>query len=183
MRVRHLLIVILTTFFAYRWLDHRDPVRALQGDGSYAYPGYAIEALESIEMSGRVLSLRSYRTGREAELSPMDIALGWGPMAEASTLAELDLSQRNRWVFWRADRLPIPRKQIDTNMANVHIIPSNPWISDQLEQLVIDSEITLIGELVAVTGDDGWRWRSSLSRADTGAGSCELLWLKEIRVH
>ena len=27
---------------------------------------------------------------------------------------------------------------------------------------------------------DGWRWRSSLTREDTGAGACELVWVERI---
>jgi hypothetical protein len=30
---------------------------------------------------------------------------------------------------------------------------------------------------------DGWRWRSSLTREDTGAGACELVWVERIAVN
>jgi hypothetical protein len=38
--------------------------------------------------------------------------------------------------------------------------------------------VRLRGYLVAVTADDGWQWRSSLSRTDTGSGACELFWVE-----
>jgi len=40
--------------------------------------------------------------------------------------------------------------------------------------------IRVTGRLVDILGDDGWRWRSSRSRTDTGNGSCELLLLEHI---
>ena len=177
-----LLLGLVAAWLLWSWLDQRGAVRELQGDGSFSYPGYAVQALESFEISGRVLSTKGYRTGREAQLSPLDIALGWGPMAEAATLSELDISQRNRWVYWRAQRLPISRRQIETHMANIHIIPANAQVAEQLNLVDAGSRITLKGELVQVNADDGWRWRSSLSRTDTGAGSCEVLWLTSLRV-
>ena len=38
----------------------------------------------------------------------------------------------------------------------------------------------LRGYLVRVEAADGWQWRSSLSRADTGAGACELVLLEAL---
>jgi hypothetical protein len=35
--------------------------------------------------------------------------------------------------------------------------------------------VTLRGRLVEASGADGWRWRSSLTREDSGAGACELV--------
>mgnify|MGYP003398699190 CR=1 FL=1 len=40
--------------------------------------------------------------------------------------------------------------------------------------------IALSGQLVRVEGDDGFRWVSSLSREDTGAGACELIWVEQL---
>jgi hypothetical protein len=36
------------------------------------------------------------------------------------------------------------------------------------------------GYLVEARGADGWRWRSSLTREDTGAGACELIWVESV---
>ena len=42
--------------------------------------------------------------------------------------------------------------------------------------------IYLKGQLVEVKSSDGWTWRSSLSREDTGGGACELMLVEEVRV-
>jgi len=36
--------------------------------------------------------------------------------------------------------------------------------------------------LVEVKAQDGWTWRSSLSREDTGNGACELMLVEEVRL-
>ena len=38
------------------------------------------------------------------------------------------------------------------------------------------------GQLVDIDTDSGWRWRTSLSRDDTGGGSCEIVYLQDIVV-
>ena len=47
-----------------------------------------------------------------------------------------------------------------------------------LDHVVEGSIVQLRGYLVAVQAADGWRWRSSLSRDDTGGGSCELVFVE-----
>jgi hypothetical protein len=39
-----------------------------------------------------VLSVERYRTGREAEISPVDFALGWGSMSDDAVTSKLDIS-------------------------------------------------------------------------------------------
>jgi hypothetical protein len=41
-------------------------------------------------------------------------------------------------------------------------------------------QIRLRGYLVRVAASDGWQWRSSLTRDDTGAGACELVLLESL---
>jgi hypothetical protein len=36
--------------------------------------------------------------------------------------------------------------------------------------------VRIDGWLVEAHAPDGWRWRSSLSRDDTGAGACEVVY-------
>ena len=42
--------------------------------------------------------------------------------------------------------------------------------------------IYLKGYLLYIEASDGWRWKSSLKRNDTGNGSCELIWVKEFEI-
>lgn len=142
--------------------------------------GYAVEPLARFELTARVLGREDYRSGREADLSPLDLALGWGPMSDEQVLEHIDISQGGRWYRWSAAELPIPARQISRHSANMHMIPVDDYIGDKLDQARVGSIVSLRGQLIEVRADDGWRWRSSLSRDDTGARSCELVLVERV---
>ena len=143
---------------------------------------FTIEALAGYDVKARVLSRDNYSLGKESELSPFDLALGWGPMSDQSVIDKIDISQRDRWYFWQADMLPIPMKQISLNSANTHIIPKDEDVEDEFDKVYKGSLIEMKGYLVKVTTAKGWHWVSSLKRDDTGGGSCELLWVEDLKV-
>jgi hypothetical protein len=62
------------------------------------------------------------------------------------------------------------------------LIPANDDVRRTLAKVEKGSVVRLAGSLVNVEHPDGWRWRSSTSRDDTGGGSCELLWVTEASV-
>jgi len=155
------------------------PIAALPG-GTFRVEGHTITPLQSFELEARVLGREDYRLDRGAKLSPTDLALGWGPMADPSVLSSVDISQSNRWYRWRVESFPIPRREIETHSANMHMIPADETVAAALADIEPDQRIRLSGQLVRVEGDDGFRWVSSLSREDTGDGACELIWVEQL---
>ena len=149
-------------------------------DGSYQFPGYSIRNPETFVIEARVLSREDYRLDGGARLSPTDLALGWGEMAEEAIYSRIDVSQRGRWYYWRSDEFPIPKARIIAQSANMHMVPANELVARDLERVERHDLIRLTGQLVDIYGEDGWHWRSSRSRTDTGGGSCELLLLDRI---
>ena len=127
-----------------------------------------------------MLGAESYHLGRESELSPVDLALGWGPMAKDEVLATIDIRQSGRFYFWRAEQLVIPRRNIETSSADMHMIPGNSEVEKQLRRVREGDVIKFRGYLVRVEASDGWNWTSSLTRDDTGAGACELILLESL---
>lgn len=142
---------------------------------------FKFKALAEYHIKARVLSRNNFSVGTESEISPFDLALGWGPMSDQSIIDKIDISQNNRWYHWRAEVLPIPRRQISLNSANVHIIPKDDLIEEKFDKVYKGSLIEMKGYLVYVTTPDGWRWKSSVRRDDTGGGSCELFWVEDLK--
>ncbi len=147
---------------------------------SFQFDKYKITPLADFQLIAKVLSEEHYRIGREAELSPVDLALGWGPMAIQENLNALTITQSGRWYHWRTDNFPIPRRDIETNSANMHFIPANNLIKTKLKSIKKGDTVKLMGYLVHIDGNDGWRWTSSLTRNDTGGHSCEVILLEDI---
>lgn len=154
----------------------------LQSPLPAAFPAVTIESarlnpLAGFSIDARVLSLRDYAYGREADFSPTDLALGWGRMRDEEVLARLDIEQRGRWYHYRwRDSPPIPSREIAKSSANMHIIPADPAAAGALRRVRDGQRVRIDGWLVEVVADDGWKWRSSLTRDDMGAGACELIY-------
>ncbi len=137
--------------------------------------GFSIEA--------RVLSREDYAFGREADFSPTDLALGWQRMREDAVLSGLDISQSGRWYryTWRGQP-PLPPAEIIRSSANMHLIPASATVARTLRGVRRDDTVRIDGWLVQADAADGWRWRSSTTREDTGAGACELIYVCAISV-
>jgi hypothetical protein len=143
---------------------------------------FGFKALADYQIKARVLSRNNFSVGKESEISPFDLALGWGPMSDQSIIDKIDISQSNRWYRWKAEILPLPKREISLNSANVHIIPKDEIVEKNFDKVYKGSLIEMKGYLVEVTTSDGWRWRSSLKRDDTAGGSCELFWVEDLDV-
>jgi hypothetical protein len=132
-------------------------------------------------ITARVLARERYHFDTLADLIPEDLALGWGPMSDNRILRAVDISQSNRFYYWHAPAdSPIDRNAIITHSANTHVIPANSLIERQLSRLRAGQIVTLTGELVDGVRNDGVWIKTSLVRNDTGAGSCEVLWITDV---
>lgn len=155
----------------------------LDSPANYRIDEYTITEIAKFHIKAKVLSKKNYRIGREADLSPTDLALGWGNMSDESILEQIEISQSGRFYRWHVDSFPIPRREIEIHSANMHLIPADDSIKKVIDKVREGEIIELSGSLVNVlSDDDGWRWNSSLTREDTGMGACELIWVKNLRI-
>jgi hypothetical protein len=148
----------------------------------FQHDGYQITPLAEFKLKGKILSREKYFLGRESDLSPIDLTLGWGPMSDEAVLDKIDISQSGRWYRWRVDEFPIPRKDIETQSANMHMIPANEQVEDMLEMTKQGQIVELSGYLIRADADDGWHWQSSLTRNDIGAHACEVVYVESMQV-
>ncbi|MGZ8252192.1 MAG: hypothetical protein ACXW1P_07095, partial [Methylophilaceae bacterium] len=86
------------------------------------------------------------------------------------------------FYFWHVDAFPIPREEIETHSANMHMIPANSLVEKTLKSVRVGQVVSVSGYLVEAKAPDGWHWKSSLTRNDTGNGACELVLVKAISV-
>lgn len=145
--------------------------------------GYQIEFVASYDIRAKVLSIERYRFGRDADFSPVDFALGWGPMSDHKVIEQLNISQSYRWYHygWK-NTPPIDPAIMIRSSANTHLVPADSGIKDRLLKVRTGEIVRLKGYLINIRHPDGWTWRSSLTRGDSGGGSCELMWVTDARV-
>lgn len=131
----------------------------------------------------RVLGRERYRFDAMASLSPIDLALGWGPMSDERVLDRIDVSQGQRFSFYIPEEpLSISPALLVLTQTNVHTIAANPEIAATLRGLRRGQVIRVEGMLVDVERDGRRIWKTSLERTDSGPGACEILFTTRLRV-
>lgn len=164
-------------------LAPRAPIQAEVGGSVFAKDDYILTRRARFDITARVLGSERYRLSREADLSPLDLALGWGVMSDSALLDQLKISQSGRWYHWRfRDTLPVSEAQVSVSSSNMHMIPASRRVERALKKLRVGDIVTLEGYLVDVDHPSGWHWRTSMSRNDTGAGACEIVYVEFISV-
>jgi hypothetical protein len=144
--------------------------------------GFTITPLARFSVDARVLHRRNYGPGDPvAKLSPVDLALGWGPMSDQAVLDRLQIKQSMRFYFWRWEgQPPIPESEIISHSSNMHLVPSSDAMQSRLQSVRTGDLIRLSGLLIEVSKPGEAPWRSSLSRTDTGRGACEIVWVESL---
>lgn len=132
------------------------------------------------DITARVLSRKDYSWGADADLIPEDLALGWGRMSDSGVLAKIEITQSDRFYYWHVKEFPIPRREIETSSANMHMIPADAGVKRELEQVRQGQVVHIQGFLVDASRADGWHWNTSMTRDDTGAGACELVYVESL---
>ena len=148
---------------------------------------FTVTPLARYVLRGVVVSRENYGWGWSGGLAPCDVAMAWGELAEGGAWRKLDWSQDGRWFFWRwTGAQPFPTATVVRSASNTHVVPANPNLKRAARSLGKGDVAELSGELIRIEGRRGGElvtWRSSLSREDTGDGSCELLYLRRLRVN
>jgi hypothetical protein len=64
----------------------------------------------------------------------------------------------------------------------MHMVP----LDDDVRATLLDARrghlVRITGWLIEARANDGWRWRSSLTRGDTGHGACELVLVERVEL-
>lgn len=159
------------------------PVQATTSRAPFSVDRFRLEPVAEFAVRARVLSREDYRFDREARLSPTDLALGWGRMADPAVYRRLDISQGGRFYRWRYQGdPPIPHREIVESSANMHLIPADAAVSAALATVRAGDMVRFRGLLVNASDPDGGRWLTSTTRADSGAGACEVIWVEALTV-
>lgn len=197
MRWLQILAICVVSYAAYQFFSNRaikhpdglvtaasDPEQSYTSDADFTFKQYSIKPLKDFKIVARVLSAEHYSTDTGADLVPVDLALGWGPMSDTAVINQLNISQSGRFYRYNYKLpAPIPPREIVEHSANMHMIPSTDAIAKQLHDVRAGQIVHLTGNLVEAKDlQKNWTWRSSLTREDSGGGACELIWVKSLYV-
>jgi hypothetical protein len=142
--------------------------------------------LAEYKISGVVVSKETYSSDWDGEVLPMDLAIAWGKLAEPENGRYVTYSQGNRWYHyqWRKGS-PVDPSYVISHSSNNHIIPANKNIYRAIKTIKKKDRVVLKGFLVNLKGTYKGQTvtlNTSLSRTDTGNGSCELFYVSYVRI-
>jgi hypothetical protein len=164
----------------YGIVSPHNPVQSTTKSNPFTLSGLTITPLADFEIEARVLSKENYKHDEGSKISPVDLALGWGKMSDEAILKDIEITQYGRFYYWMVSKYPIPREEIINHSSNVHIIPATDEIKFALNHIRIGHIVNMKGMLVSVSGENGFRWSSSLTRNDSGNGACELFYVNSL---
>ncbi|MBI4839257.1 MAG: hypothetical protein HY806_09010 [Nitrospirae bacterium] len=160
-------------------VQNNETIAINQGNGEFQ-----LKPLAEYSISAVVIGKKSYSSGWQGSLAPVDIALAWGRVAAPDSSKYIRFSQSDRWYYYKyEDKAPFGEPYIIAHSSNNHIIPANKNILLSVKSFKKGDKVTLTGILVGVRGKDEGadvRWNSSLRRNDTGDGSCEVFYVTKV---
>ncbi len=147
---------------------------------------FVIVPLARYKIQGMVISKHYYSEGWDSFISPVDLLIVWGRLAEPEYRRPISFGHGARWYYYRwKEGGAVDPGYVSTHSSNNHSIPANENILRAIRKIGKKNSVVLEGFLVSVKGTYKGRpvsWSSSLSRTDSGDGSCELFYICKVRI-
>lgn len=192
---KHIFFIGVLLFSAYLYMTERTithgpgivaPIEPSQtpafGIKDFNQGEFQIKPLAEFNIEARVLAKKQYSTDKLADLAPLDVVFGWGPMSDERNLDEVLITQSDRYFEWQMTNPPIPLHQMVRHTANMHLAPSDPQIKSKIFDIRKGHIVTIKGYLVNASTSDDWSLKTSMKRDDYGDQASELVWVKEIQI-
>jgi hypothetical protein len=135
----------------------------------------------SFDVSAVVTGDEHYRFDDGAFLVPVDLVMTWGKLPQEPYKSKVSYGQITRYYFWRT-KAGLDLHYIKSHSANMHMIPADDNVRRALLSVGSGDSVRVRGLLVNARREDGFYWKTSLTREDDGPGACELVWVEEIEI-
>jgi len=171
-----------TTYPQQEELTEPDVMIVTKGNSSFTLHPKAYYRVGAV-----VRSKRAYRSDAMSKISPYDLALVWGVLADKHFYQQVKISQGGRRYFFKPKRnSQLSLDWVYLNSSNHHLIPANDNIKRALRKVKKNDVIELEGYLVnvhAVIKSRTHTWNTSLTRDDRGDGSCEIMYVRQVKIN
>jgi len=145
--------------------------------------GFEARLLYGYVLEGRVVTRREFRNDPTSAVSPLDLGIVWGELAEPDVVETMGFRALRRAVrYWPGPETVLPANW-EEQVTNNHLVPASQAINDALMAVEVGDNVRISGYLVVVTGDSIRPWRSSTRRNDnTIIGGCEIILVTGVEV-
>lgn len=196
-----ILIIGVIFFFNMNYVDKNteyvddlenlsDPIQTETSGGfDLKMDGWNVDVnyIAEYSISGKVVDVQDYYgVSFNDKLSPVDLGITWGFLANDETL--IWSSSGNRFLNWRGQIRDINilggEERINCHFSNNHLIPCDRKVKKSIKSIKEDDYVKIDGYLVniyATKSDGSYRyWNSSTTRTDSGDGACEVIYVKNV---
>lgn len=148
---------------------------------------YNITPVINYKISGMVVAKNDiFVSDSYAAISPIDIGLAWGKMAQPAYDKYMNYKSSDRFLHSNyKPNFPFTLDFLNSHVLHVHIIPANDNILRAVKVLKIKEKATMEGFFVNVTyksGDTVLHWNSNPIRTATDAGTGEVFYVTRVRI-
>ena len=164
----------------------KEPVQAEPTVGPFAETRgrrtFRITPRAAYDVAARVGATERYRSGASGSLLPWDFVLTWGAVTREPAWPHISFTQTGRFYLWSTRDASLDLGYVSSHTANTHLVPGSSRVASALARVRRGDVVRLEGDLVDIDGPDGFVWKTSLTRTDTGAGACETLYVRAITI-
>ncbi|OAN79901.1 hypothetical protein A8B78_11715 [Jannaschia sp. EhC01] len=145
--------------------------------------GFQAELLFAYALDGVVVSRRVFRGRGVNQISPLDLGIVWGDLAEGDAIDSMRFTAGRRVLTSRTDDISALPQDWARHITNNHLIPASDTVREALLAVEIGQRVRITGFLVNVTGETTSPWRSSITRDDGSIVSgCEIILVRGVEV-
>lgn len=145
---------------------------------------YILTPKASYKISALIKGKKKYDWDWGAQISPYDLLLVWGDLANPNIDDGIQYWQSGRWYHSKyGANCPFSYQYINDHAANTHIIPANEVVRKALDAVNVNQNVRIEGYLIYLDGlykGKNVRWKSSLKRTDSGDGACEVFYVEKL---
>ena len=168
----------------------RNPIQtAARGEKQITRNDYelTLDYIYAYDIEGLVVSTRDYNGSTlEDKLSPKDVGLAWGSVAEYNTQVGFKWTTGDRRLGPKVDSwekiAPLVGSMEDLykQFSNNHLVVLDLLVQESVEKIKVGDHVRIKGYLVNIDGDSGkkhYSWHSSTKRDDLG---CEVILVESV---
>lgn len=184
-----LLILFYINIYAYDdfYYVQNAPIQKQIKSEKFKKNGFILNKLYSYKMRARVVSNKKYSWDTLSHIATHDMGVTWQDLSKTHIFNLFDWKHHNRLLYFSGKKKDVDLlggiKKLNTQLANVHLIPKNFEVEQKLNKIKSYDIIDIDGYLVDVFNySTNEAYYTSDSRSDEGAGACEIIYVEDVSV-
>ncbi len=149
---------------------------------------YTVRPLYDYALQGIVVSMEQHdgdfglHRRWNDHLNVADLCVVWGENATSIDLDAFDFWNGEFTCNFRVGSRALWERFRQDQLSNNHLLADADWLRDRVRGMKVGDVVTLRGQLAEYATGGGPPRTTSTTRADSGNGACEVLYLEDARV-